>query len=152
MSEPSASASIDIAAPPARIYGLLSDLDSFAELAAETSRMTWKKGSSAQPGATFGGTNDNGKRKWSTTCRITDADEHRFAFEVSHTHIPVSRWQYDIEPTATGSRVTESTWDKRPFWFKKVAEIATASPDRPAINARNIEATLRRLKERAEQA
>jgi hypothetical protein len=151
MTEPTASASIEIAAAPEHIYALLTNLDTFTEISAETSRMVWKKGSSAEPGARFAGTNDNGKRKWSTKSKITDADGARFAFEVTSVGgTPVSRWQYDIEPTPTGARVTESTWDKRPFWFKKVASIATASPNRPAINARNIQATLAKLKARAE--
>jgi uncharacterized protein YndB with AHSA1/START domain len=154
MNAPSASSSVEIAAPPERVYGLITDLGSMAELAAETSTMTWKKGSSAAPGSVFVGTNDNGKRKWSTTCTVTDADAgHRFAFEVhSVARIPVSRWQYEIEATPTGCRVTESTWDKRPGWFKKPASIATATPDRTGSNAKNIEATLQRLKDRAESA
>src|SRR5580765_3347538 len=146
MTAPTASASIEIAAPPDRIYALLTNLDTFAEISAETTKMAWKKGSAAAPGSTFAGTNSNGKRTWSTTSRITDADGARFAFEVSSVGgTPVSRWQYEIEPIATGSRVTESTWDKRPIWFKKVAELVTASPNRPSINARNIDATLARL-------
>jgi hypothetical protein len=151
MTEPSASGSIDIDAPPERVYALLTDLETFTDISAETREMTWKQGSAATPGARFGGKNDNGKRRWSTTCRITDADGTRFAFEVTSLGgTPVSRWQYDVEASGAGSRVTESTWDKRPFWFKRIASILTASPNRPAINARNIAATLDRLKQRAE--
>jgi uncharacterized protein YndB with AHSA1/START domain len=151
MAEPSATASIDIAAPPQRVYALLTDLDSFTDIAAETERMQLRSGSSMTVGAVFAGSNNNGKRRWTTKCKVTDAQPSvRFAFNVSHTGVPVSRWQYDIDSTSAGCRVTESTWDRRPWWFKKPAEFWTASPNRPAINQRNIEATLERLKARAE--
>jgi hypothetical protein len=150
VAEPSASASVDIAAPPERVFGLLTDLDSFLAIAAETERITMKSGTALTAGTVFSGRNNNGKRHWSTRSKVTDADGARFAFDVSHTGIPVSRWQYDVTPTDSGCRVTESTWDRRPWWFKKPAELVTASPNRPAINQRNIEATLARLKARAE--
>jgi uncharacterized protein YndB with AHSA1/START domain len=154
MTQPSATGTVEITAPPQRVYALITDLDTMAELDAETKVMRWKKGSVAAPGSVFVGRNDNGKRKWSTTCTVTDADAgQRFAFEVhSVARIPVSRWQYEIEVTPSGCRVTESTWDRRPGWFKKPASIVTASPNRPDINSRNIEATLQRLKLRAESA
>jgi uncharacterized protein YndB with AHSA1/START domain len=153
MSDPSASAAVDIAAPPDLVYGLITDLMTLAELAAETTAMTWRSGSTAVAGAVFKGSNRNGWRRWSTTCTVTDAEPGRvFAFDVNHSppKVPVSRWQYDIEPTAAGCRVTESTWDRRPGWFKKPAQLATGVRDRGGANAEHIEETLRRLKARAE--
>ena len=151
MAEPSASASIDVAAPPERVYGLLTDLDSFTEVAAETEKMRLRSGSSLSVGAVFSGSNNNGKRRWTTKCKVTDAQPSaRFGFNVTHTGVPVAHWQYDIASTSGGCRVTESTWDRRPWWFKRVAEIYTASPNRTGRNQRNIEATLARLKTRAE--
>ncbi|MGB8505806.1 MAG: SRPBCC family protein, partial [Mycobacterium sp.] len=47
-------------------------------------------------------------------------------------------------------RVTERTWDRRPAWFAKVAHLATGVKDRAAANAEHIQATLQRLKEKAE--
>ncbi len=146
-----ASASVDISAAPERVYGLISDLGTLTELADETARMRWSKGSSAAPGAVFKGTNRNGWRRWTTTCRVTDADPGRcFAFNVSHTGVPISRWQYDIEATDTGCRVTESTWDRRPRGYGRVAGLVTGTPNRGGLNAEHIEATLQRLKARAE--
>jgi hypothetical protein len=152
MTDPSATGSIDIAAPPERVYGIITDLETFGQVTAESGSMRWRRGTAAAPGAVFSARNDNGKRHWSTTCTVTDAEAgRRFAFEVrSVARIPVARWQYDIEATPSGCKVTESTWDKRPGWFRKPAEIVTASPDRAGINTRNIAATLERLKARAE--
>jgi uncharacterized protein YndB with AHSA1/START domain len=152
MSEPSASATVDVDADPEVVYRLITDLDAMAELAEETTRMRWTKGGRAEPGASFRGTNRNGFRRWTTTCTVTEAEAgRRFAFEVRHTVVPISRWQYDIVATESGCTVTESTWDRRPGWFKGVAGLATGERDRAAANVRHIAATLQRLKARAER-
>ena len=151
MTAPSASSAVDIAAPPSVVYGLITDLTTLAELASETTSMAWRRGTAAAPGAVFTGANRNGRRSWSTKCTVTDADPgRRFAFEVTHTLAKVSRWQYDIEAKGSGCRVTESTWDKRPGWFAKVAGLATGVSDRVTANTENIRLTLQRLKQRAE--
>ncbi|MDT4910995.1 MAG: hypothetical protein QOC66_123 [Pseudonocardiales bacterium] len=151
--QPSASATVEVAAAPDVVYRLISDLTSLAELAEETSVLRWKKGGAAAPGAVFRGTNRNGWHRWTTTCTVTDADpDRRFAFDVSHTGIPVARWQYDIAGTEAGCTVTEATWDRRPRWFEFLSRPATGVGDRASVNAANIRATLQRLKSRAEGA
>ena len=151
--EPSATSTVEISAAPATVYGLITDLDAMSEIAEETARMRWAKGDAAAPGAVFKGTNRNGWRRWTTKCTITDAAPgERFAFNVSHTGVPVSRWQYDILATGEGCTVTESTWDRRPGWYKKPAELATGVSNREGVNADHIQATLQRLKRRAEAA
>ncbi len=152
--EPSATSTVEIAAPPAAVYALITDLAVMSELAEETSVMRWQKdASSAAPGARFKGTNRNGWRRWTTACKVTDADPgRRFAFEVSHTGLPVSRWQYDLAASGEGCTVTESTWDRRPGWYKRPAGLATGVMNRAGANAEHIQATLRRLKARAEGA
>lgn len=151
MTAPSATASIAISASPAAVYDLITDLANYADVAEETSAYRWQSGSSVAPGAVFKGTNRNGWRRWTTTCTVTDAEPgRRFAFTVRHTKLPIARWQYEIEPTADGCRVTESMWDDRPTWFKTPAQFATGVRDRIAKSTANIEATLARLKQRAE--
>jgi hypothetical protein len=153
MGDPSARASVEVAADAAAVYALITDLDTLAELAEETTRMRWVDGGAARAGAVFRGSNRNGWRRWTTTCTVTDAEPgRRFAFDVQHTVVPISRWQYDITPTAEGCTVTESTWDRRPAWFRGIAGLATGVPDRSTANTAHIEATLRRLKSRAETA
>src|SRR5205807_6485548 len=112
------------------------------------------KGDAVRPGAVFAGHNRNGGKRWTTKCTVTDAEPGRtFAFEVRHTVFPIARWQYDITDLAGsdgGCRVTESTWDRRPGWFGKLAGRATGVTDRTAANTKHIELTLQRLKQRAE--
>jgi hypothetical protein len=150
---PTATGEIAVAADPRAVYALLTDLEVLGELADEAVAMRWVSGSSALPGAVFRGHNRNGWRRWSTTCTVTDADPgHVFAFDVHHTppRVPVSRWQYDIAATDGGCVVTESTWDRRPGWFRAPAQLATGVRDRSGANAAHIATTLQRLKARAE--
>ncbi|OMC18239.1 SRPBCC family protein [Mycobacterium sp. SP-6446] len=159
MSEPCVSASVQIDARPDLVYGLITDLPTLASLAEEAVAMEWLKGDAVRPGAVFVGHNQNGGKRWSTKCTVTDAEPGRtFAFDVRHTIFPIARWQYDITDLAAldlgasggGCRVTESTWDRRPGWFAKLAGRATGVTDRVAANTKHIELTLQRLKQRAE--
>ncbi len=150
-----ASASVTIDAPAEHVYALITDLEVLAELAEEATAMRWTGGSRrAQVGATFRGTNRNGRRRWSTTCTVAAADPgHCFAFEVTFPPgLKIARWQYDLAPTATGCVVTETTVDRRSGWFAPLGGVATGSRDRGAANRAHIAATLERLKARAEQA
>jgi len=149
--EPDASGSIDVAAPAERVYGLISDLAGMGSLAAEYTGGRWlDPAGGPRVGARFKGANRRGGRSWSTVATVTDAGPDRFAFEVRSLGVPVSRWQYDIEPAADGCRVTESTWDRRPAWFRPVSALTTGVRDRGRQNRLNIEATLARLKRAAE--
>jgi len=155
MTAPTASGQVEISVAAEVVYGLITDLTTMAEIADETTEMRWRKGASAAPGAVFKGANRNGFRRWSTTCTVAEATPAaRFAFDVKSVGgIPVARWQYDIESLPDGGcRVTESTWDHRPGWFRGPAGLATGSPDRTGANNVHIANTLRRLKQRAESA
>src|SRR5882757_8648879 len=97
--QPNASSSVQINATPAIVYGLITDLEAMSQIAEETTIMRWQGSTAAETGAVFKGTNRNGWRRWTTKCKVTDADaDSRFAFNVSHTGVPISRWQYDIAP------------------------------------------------------
>lgn len=145
-------ATVHIDADAETTYQLITDLPTLAEVAAETTSMQWLQGSAASPGAKFKGTNSHGKKSWSTTCTVTDAEPGRvFAFDVASAVIPVAHWCYDIvTDDAGGCRVTERTWDRRPGWFRVPAGWATGVRDRKAANEEHIRLTLQRLKETAE--
>lgn len=150
---PSASAEVNIDADARTVYQLITDLPTLASLAEETHAMEWCKGDTAAPGAQFKGRNRSGSRSWTTRCTVVAADPGRvFAFDVRSAMIPVAHWRYDIESTADGAcRVTESTWDRRPGWFKTPAGWATGVRDRDTANAEHIQLTLQRLKAAAER-
>lgn len=145
-----ASASVEVAAGAETAYAVLTDLDALADLAEETESMVWKRGAAPRPGAVFTGANRNGARTWSTTCRVTHAEPgRRFGFEVSAGPLRIARWQYDLEDLGPDRcRVTESTWDRRPGWFKRPGGWLTGVQDRDRISQEHIEATLARLQDR----
>ena len=154
MDDPCATATVHIDARPDVVYGLITDLPTLASLAEEAVAMEWRKGDAVRPGAVFVGRNENSGRRWSTRCTVTDAGPGRvFAFDVRYALVPIARWQYDITDVGGaggGCRVTESTWDRRPGWFRKLAGRATGVSDRAAANTEHIRLTLQRLKQRAE--
>lgn len=150
--QPAATATVHVNAAPEAVYALVTDLPTLAALAEETVAMRWRKGDAVRPGAVFTGDNQNGSARWSTTCTVTDAERGRtFAFDVRYTVIPIAHWRYDFAAADGGCRVTESTWDRRPRWFRKLAGRATGTGDRAAANAEHIRLTLQRLKERLEE-
>lgn len=151
MGDQCVTASVRIDARPDVVYDLITDLPTLASLAEEAVAMEWRKGDAARPGAVFVGRNENAGRRWSTKCTVTDAEAGRvFAFDVRYAAVPVARWQYDIVCEEKGCQVTESTWDRRPGWFRKLAGKSTGVTDRAAANAQHIQLTLQRLKQRAE--
>lgn len=155
MNEPSASAHTEVHASPDAVYALVSDMPEMARLAEEIDHVSWLGGATqAAVGVRFRGHNKKTWRRWSTTSKVTDADPgRRFAFEVSSVAgIPVARWQYDIEPTENGCRVAEHTWDRRPAWFRPLANMISGVKNRAEHNRRNMERTLSRLKAAAEAA
>jgi hypothetical protein len=151
MDDPCVRATVQIDARPDAVYELITDLPTLTSLAEEPVGMQWRKGGAVGPGAVFVGRNENGRHRWTTKCTVTDAEPGRvFAFDVRYTFIPVARWQYDIAADDAGCQVTESTWDRRPGWFRKIAPRATGVADRAAANAEHIRLTLQRLKQHAE--
>lgn len=147
---PDASAHIDVAASPQRVFDLVSDLRGLSGCAEEYAGGKWLNAAGPRVGARFRGLNKRSWRRWPTTSTVTECSDARFAFEVKSLGLLVSRWQYDFEPTVDGCRVTESTWDLRPRWYVPITVLATGVKDRAVTNQRNIEATLRRLKQAVE--
>jgi uncharacterized protein YndB with AHSA1/START domain len=147
---PIATGQVTVNASPAKVYRLISDPTVMVGFAEEVYRARWLDGA-IEPtvGARFRGDNRNGRRRWWTVCRITDAEPgRRFAYEVSTPFkVPIARWQFDLLPAADGCTVVESSWLRVPRWFIPFAIAITGQPDRPGTNNANIAVTLRRLKE-----
>ncbi|MFI9051572.1 SRPBCC family protein [Streptomyces sp. NPDC053427] len=148
-----ATGTVAIRTTPADAYRVISDPPVMIRLAEEAHRARWLGGAIAPAvGARFRGHNRNGLRRWVTNCRITDADPGRcFAYEVTAAlGVPISRWQYDIAPTAEGCTVTETNWLRVPLWFLPFAIVITGVRDRIGANNTNIGTTLQRLKRHLE--
>jgi uncharacterized protein YndB with AHSA1/START domain len=103
--------SIHIDAPPDAVWDLLAEVERMGEWSPECYRVEWLNGamSPAKLGARFKGSNRYGRLKWSMTCEVKSADRGR---ELSWSTVKgdkeIIRWTYRMEPTATGTELTES--------------------------------------------
>jgi uncharacterized protein YndB with AHSA1/START domain len=154
MRQHNVTASVTVAAPPQRVYELVSDLPRMGEWSPENTGGRWL-GSQRGPaaGARFVGTNKGTRRWWPTTTLVTDATPgRRFAFDTTFGPLHAAEWHYDIAPTDDGGcTVTESWVDRRPGWLCFVGKHLTGVDDRVAHTRTMIETTLARLKATAEQ-
>jgi uncharacterized protein YndB with AHSA1/START domain len=104
MAEPLLQAEIDIAAPPTRVWALVSDLSQMPRWSPQC-RMMRAFGPLRQGTRTVN-FNRRGLMFWPTTSRITEfIPERKLAFRVNENN---TVWSYELEPTATGTRLVES--------------------------------------------
>lgn len=137
----------DIAAPPEAVYAAISDVTRMGEWSQECHACEWHDGVDGPAvGATFDGHNRHGDHEWTTQGTVIEADPGRaFAFECSMFDFHFSTWGYRIEPTATGSRVTEWTDDLRPESAMEYSRQMSGIDDRAERNRSTISATLEAL-------
>jgi uncharacterized protein YndB with AHSA1/START domain len=146
--------SIEIAAPPERVWALVADVTRMGEWSPHTVHAAWVGSDSGSDGPAVGrrfrGTNALPiVRQWTSTATITACEPgRRFAFAVGKDPDDANTlWSYDFEPTATGTRVTER-WQMRRE--PAIVLLYYRVIDQRARVARGVEETLRRLKAAAE--
>jgi hypothetical protein len=118
--------SLDISAPPEKLWSLVSDLPRMGEWSPENAGGKWVKGATGPAlGARFKGTNRNGVRRWSTTVTVLACEPGKvFEFAVTAGPLAVAKWRYEFEETELGNcRVTESWVDERKPWFASLARV-----------------------------
>lgn len=96
-------ASIDISAPPERVWSVVSDLRRMPEFSPQCVRMVPL--GSFKAGTWTINFNREGKKFWPTTARIVRVEPNRaFAFRVNENR---TVWSYTLEPTESGTRLIE---------------------------------------------
>jgi uncharacterized protein YndB with AHSA1/START domain len=96
-------ASIDIAAPPERVWAVVSDLKRMPEFSPQCFRMV-ALGRPA-PGTWTINLNRDGKKFWPTTARIVRFEPNQaWAFKVNENR---TVWSYTLEATESGTRLIE---------------------------------------------
>ena len=103
--------SLSMAAPPEKVWALVSDVTRIGEFSPETFEARWTRGSTGPAvGATFKGhvkRNGVGPVYWSG-CQVTQCVENEvFEFSVGTDSTTVNNWGYRLEPEGEGTRVTE---------------------------------------------
>jgi Polyketide cyclase / dehydrase and lipid transport len=150
------SVSTEIAASPEDVYALVSDITRMGEWSPECVSCVWTKGADGPTvGARFKATN-RGKRgpAWFNTPTVITADLGReFAFNRNGPSIGSYTWRYVMEPSATGTLLTESYDAERPLGsaMSLITEKWTGSSDRDADLHRGMTITVARIKAAAER-
>jgi uncharacterized protein YndB with AHSA1/START domain len=144
----------EIAAPADQVWTMVSDLPRMGEWSPENEGATWLRGASGPvAGATFRGTNRNGKKTWSTDGTVVEVEPGRlFSFRTKAAGFKVAEWRYAFETTTTGCRVTETWIDQRGRLAKILGAPVSGVSDRATHNRASMEETLDRLKEAAESS
>ena len=142
----------EIVAPADHVWSLVSDVTRMGEWSPETSACTWMGGAErAEVGRKFKGTNQFGKKRWSTVCTVIAAEPGReFAFRVKAGPFNVADWTYHFEPTETGCKVRETWTDRRGRLVTIMGKPVSGVADRADHNRAGMVATLDGLAAAAE--
>lgn len=144
--------SIDIHASPAAVWAIVSDLKRMGEWSPQCMRMIIFGGEVKQGARTLN-LNKQGWKRWPTNAKIIAFEpERKLAFRVVENR---TVWTYELEPTATGTRLTESR--KIPHGVSKLSTVLTntvlgGTPSFEAGLATGIRRTLERIKAEAERS
>jgi uncharacterized protein YndB with AHSA1/START domain len=104
MAAPVLQAQIDIDAPVSKVWRLVSDLSKMPQWSPQCRLM--KPLGGLREGARTVNINKRGLLVWPTTSRITElVPEKKLAFRVGENR---TVWSYELEPTATGTRLIET--------------------------------------------
>ena len=104
MAAPILKAEIEINAPVAKVWSLVSDLSRMPQWSPQCRIM--KALGPIRPGTRTINLNRRGLLFWPTTSVITEVvPERKFAFRIP---INTTVWSYELEPTATGTRLIET--------------------------------------------
>ena len=142
--------SIEIAAPPATVWGIVSDLRRMGEWSPQCVRMT-VLGREVGVGTRTVNLNRHGWKRWPTAARVVVFEpEQTLAFR-----IPLNRtvWTYELEPSAAGTLLTESR--RAPSGVSRLSNIAVGTAlggteEFEASLSDGIRRTLERIKAAAE--
>ena len=139
---------VRMAAPPEKVWALVSDVTRIGEFSPETFEAEWTRGSTGpEEGAYFKGhvkRNGVGPTYW-TPCRVTRCVPNEvFEFRVGTDDVAVNNWGYRIAPDGDGSLVTEyfrlePRLPLRLYW-------AVLGPLRGRTNEKGMRTTLERMK------
>ncbi|MGY1682168.1 SRPBCC family protein [Geodermatophilus sp. SYSU D01176] len=149
------SVTVTIAAPPDEVYELVADISRMGEWSPECRQCAWTGGATGPAvGARFKARN-KGRRGpgWFNTPVVIVAEVGReFAFNRNGPGIGSYTWRYVLEPTPSGTRLTESYEVERPLpkAMSWLTEKWTGSADRDADLHEGMQTTLSRIKAAAE--
>lgn len=106
---PEISVSLDIPAPPERVWDVVTDISVMPRFSEELQSIEWAEGfSQADMGAQFLGTNRNEDiGEWTVRCHIIEFEPpRRFGWAVHDIDNPAATWRFELEPIPGGTRLS----------------------------------------------
>jgi uncharacterized protein YndB with AHSA1/START domain len=100
---PTTDVEVEVDAPVARVWALVTDIDLPARFSSELQGARWLD-DGPSVGARFVGRSQHpAAGTWETTCVVTRCEAHRsFEWAVGDPAFPSARWRFDLEPQAGG--------------------------------------------------
>ncbi|MEO5901414.1 MAG: SRPBCC family protein [Ilumatobacteraceae bacterium] len=152
---PTHTESVRIAAPPERVWEMVTAMERYGEWSSENTGGYWRKGADGVPGTgqvgdQFVGVNRRDGVEWKAPVEIIERDEHRaYAFVTGGLAANIALWRYELQPDGDGTVLSEHWTMRKPAFFLEMGgedEVA-----RRIANAReSIAATLSAMKATAE--
>ncbi|MEJ7636027.1 SRPBCC family protein [Aeromicrobium sp.] len=143
--------SIEIDAPPTAVWSVVSDLKRMGEWSPQCVRMQ-VFGGEVKEGTRTLNVNKQGKLRWPTNAKVVDfVPEQKLAFRIVENR---TVWTYELEPTPTGTRLTESR--RAPKGVSGLSNVLTqrvlgGTAEFEASLQQGIRRTLERIKAEAEK-
>lgn len=143
--------SIEISAPPATVWAIVSDLKRMGEWSPQCRTMV-VLGRHVRLGTRTFNVNRQGRLRWPTNAKVVAFDpEKRLAFRILENR---TVWTYELSPTAKGTKVTESR--RAPDGVSGVSNLLTqkvlgGTETFEVALGKGIRRTLERLKAEAER-
>ena len=98
--------STEIAAPPAAVWDLVTDINLPARFQGEFQEARWVDGEGPELGASFLGRNRLDTREWETTSWVVAFEpEREFGWAVSDRDDPGATWTFRLEPSKVGTKL-----------------------------------------------
>ncbi len=157
---PTTEAEIHVEAPPGAVWPLVCDIDLPGRFSSEFVRGEWTEGTGPALGARFVGHNrHDAVGDWHTGCTVVEFEpERRFTWAVGDPEHPSAMWRFELEPEegggtrlrqwmrlGPGRTLLSSAIERMPEKEERIID------RRLAEHRTNMEATVRGIKELAEQ-
>jgi hypothetical protein len=141
---------IDIAVEPSVVFAAITDLPNVGRFSPEATGGEWLNGATGPAkGVSFKGTNAREDDRWSTTAQVTAYEPStESAFEITYKIFRIADWNYTIEPTSMGCRVTETWTDRRNKLVRRFGDSESFKREEYCQSARHSRISRRNWKHR----
>ncbi len=128
---PTVEATVQVAAPPERVWELASDIHLVASVSTELQEVTWlDDGDAPAVGRAFRGRNRHPQAgEWTTTSWVVECDAPcRFGWDVEDPARPTASWRFELTPRDGGTQLRQ--WARMGPGPSNLTTVIEAMPDR----------------------